>query len=415
MGYKAYADDDGMEYAFSGFATVQAAKTITGKNDGEVWDVPQDNWELSQFNKIGLRLDVDLKHNLDFAAQFVSYGRTDYSPMVDWLYVRYSFTPEINMSFGKTRIPLYMYSDVLDVGYAYQWIAPPPAVYGLDPLRANDGIQFNWVTSMGNNWYSDLTIWAGRAQQDIPELGDGASFTVDNSFGFAWDVEWEWLNLRAVYYGGKGSVKTPDLDLLNTAVNGLATTFGPAGIDLSEVQDRVSMEDRTIHFASVGANLDFGDYFFIGETTIVRTEDAPVYSDVNAFYLTAGYRLPANVTVSFTYSNNDDKADNKTFALYDEAIEPALGIIPNIPNLPAEQQAQLAQGVVGTGIGINALGKSGFKQENTYTLGARWDFHPMAATKFEYVIQDREKYNDLGTERFTVYPQAVRFSLDLVF
>ncbi|NRB41110.1 MAG: hypothetical protein HRU20_22000 [Pseudomonadales bacterium] len=95
---------------FSGFATVAYGKTVSDYEEGNFRD----------FNKFGLRLDADLQDDLTLTAQMTANGDDDYELDIDWLFATYYFTPSLALSVGKVRAPLFMYSDFLDVGYAYQ-------------------------------------------------------------------------------------------------------------------------------------------------------------------------------------------------------------------------------------------------------------------------------------------------------
>ncbi|NRB42266.1 MAG: hypothetical protein HRU20_27990, partial [Pseudomonadales bacterium] len=138
---------------FSGFASFVSAKAISDESEGALHGIDRDI-EYRDFNKLGLRMDADLRDNLTFTAQFKVHGANDYQPEVDWLFATYSFLPNLSLSVGKVRVPLYMYSDYLDVGYAYQWISPPYSVYGLPSFTSMEGAKLSWTADLGGDWSS---------------------------------------------------------------------------------------------------------------------------------------------------------------------------------------------------------------------------------------------------------------------
>ena len=152
---------------FAGFASFGYAKAIdedtktnpyTGQEASGLDGITEEG-EYRDYNKFGFRLDADLGDKLSFATQMFVDGTTDYDPSFDWIYINYAITPSVNVSVGRMILPLYMYSDYFDVGYAYQWIRPPDAVYGGgNNVKTGDGLRLTWRSDMGSSWSSLLTV-----------------------------------------------------------------------------------------------------------------------------------------------------------------------------------------------------------------------------------------------------------------
>ena len=71
--------------------------------------------------------------------QFVARGSNAWDLEAEWAYISFDASDERRLLFGRQRAPFYMYSDFLDVSYAYHWIKPPSGVYSL-PFDVFDGI-----------------------------------------------------------------------------------------------------------------------------------------------------------------------------------------------------------------------------------------------------------------------------------
>ncbi|CAA0116539.1 Uncharacterised protein [BD1-7 clade bacterium] len=396
LGSVSLAQAENVEVDFSGFASIVAAQTISG-SQGDLDNISTD-LELSSFNRLGLRFDVDLYQKLSFTVQFLAEGARDYEPQLDWLYVSYAFSPELRLTAGKTRLPLFLYSNVLDVGYAYPWIAPPYSVYGVPSVHSNEGLEFNYVTDLGHHWTSDLTIWAGQSTEQLQEL-EYQDLEIREAVGFAWAVEHDWLTLRAVYYTG---ITTTDLNNVQDAANllgaleaGLADLENIPGIDLSELREDIFWEDKRAHFVGLGTIMDFDQFFVIAEATSIDVNETIAVGDLISAYATGGYRVSDDWTVHLTFAYDYDKANDDVYSAYAKATR-AIAASPEV----AELGRTIEQAVEGYQSQIN----------KTFTLGARWDFHPNAAFKTEYIYEHTADY-DAPTRR----PQALRAAIDLVF
>jgi hypothetical protein len=395
FGSLAHADTfDDAKFNFAGFATFAYSKVLNEDKEGTLNDIDGDG-EYRDLNKLGLRLDVDLEDKLSFATQMVVRGENDYEPDFDWIYATYQMLPNLSVSLGKTTIPLYMYSDYLDTSYAYQWIAPPDAVYSSGTVKSNEGLSLNWMADMGGAWSSDLTVWAGSTDEPLAELS-GANIQVDDAIGAAWEVEREWLTLRAVYYQGKTSVDISGqaagvVTLVNNAIGG--------GFNLANESsyDALVWDNDDGQFLGFGLGLDFEHVFLTGEITQVNIDNNLAASELNSWYAMFGVRLPANWTVSLTYSEDDDKVN-------DDIAELIVADAVAFTGAPASAFAALADG-----INQEITQQQQYITKN-YVLGSRWDFHKSASFKMEYLVSEIE--SGLTPKR---KPNAFRIGMDLVF
>ncbi|CAA0120111.1 Uncharacterised protein [BD1-7 clade bacterium] len=407
---------------FSGFASVVFGQTFSDEKEGQVYDIPTD-LDLNGFNRLGLRLDADLQHKLSFTTQFIAFGSSDYEPKVDWLNVSYHFTPEISITAGRSRIPFYFFSSVVDVGYAYVWITAPEAVYQTEALRSVDGLTFRYTADMADDWTSDLSLWAGQTKQQLEEVGN-RDYTVEDLVGFAWSVNHEWLTLRATYATGLSNFDisgildvpftTPDgapndllganLDPTNEhTISSLRAAFAylaAQGIDndFSSVVEDITIKDKRTHWYSFGLMMEFDEVFIISEYSKLLIEDVLSYGNNDAVYATVGFNLPADLTLAFTYSYDNKQGDEAAINAFDKIASAA----------PQTAQAQTVVG--GTKAYLRGFEQGGSSQQNTFNITGRWNFHPQAALKMEYQLQDRRLFtNEMQ------HPQSLRAAVDIIF
>lgn len=423
---------------FSGFASIVYAKAVSDNKerpldgyiaeDGSIAGGISTNGNSRDFNRLGLRMDAELDDALSFTAQFVTKGANDYEPEMDWLFATYNIQPNLSVSVGKIRTPLFMFSDYLDVGYAYQWIAPPFSVYGAPTINSTEGVKLSWMAEMGEAWLSELQVWGGQSDETLEELG-GIDYTMENQFGLAWLVEHEWLILRAVYVQGQGTIETTSLsgldqniaginNLINsTAANPALAPFGLNAVDLTPVRDDVTFDNDKNAFYGVGAFFDFDDYFMGAEASRVKSDNSVPLGNLDSYYVITGVRLPADVTLSLTYSVDKDRHKKEIAEQYhDLTADFSAGLSAAIDSgvLPVESVEELQalqQGIIDveTAISSNVYAQQE-KDRKTYILGARWDFHSSAALKTEYMYQK----NTIGYNK-ELNPRAIRLGVDLVF
>ena len=301
------------DFDFAGFATFAYAKAITDADEGNVnngsitGEIPREG-EYRDFNKLGLRLDVDFEDqydNLSFAAQAIAYGREDYSPKFDWIYASYSFTPTIDVAVGKTRIPLFLYSDYIDVSYAQPWLSPPNVVYDRAVINTVDGINFNFASPISENWNMRVQAFYGEVREKLEGISStGGDVVVEgkDSLGTALTFDNDWFSVRAVYTEMLVSIDGTQVD----TVIGLMDTVGTAiSQDFSELTSAIDLDKDQQEYYSVGMTVDLDTFFGGLEATKSELEDNILIGDGReGYYIFLGTRLPAKWSLSLTYGKD---------------------------------------------------------------------------------------------------------------
>ena len=104
------------EIDWRGYATIAAGKTFDG---GQTYDNLTDELEMDQLSVVGLQGSSDLSDGLSATVQLVARGKNDFDPESEWAYVKYQFSDNADIKFGRLRALFYFYSEYLDVSYAY--------------------------------------------------------------------------------------------------------------------------------------------------------------------------------------------------------------------------------------------------------------------------------------------------------
>lgn len=400
----AYATDDTVDFA--GFASFAYSKVISGDKDGNHYNGTTSDGSERDFNTFGLRMNADLKENLTFTSQVIAKGEDDYEPEVDWMFVTLQLRPDLSISLGKTRLPLFMYSDYLDVGYAYQWVHAPYSVYGIPSFSNIDGIQLNYNFYLGDDWSSDLTIWSGTVDDPLPELG-GNNLLLDDAIGAAWSIERDWLTLRAVYFEGDataditGSLSPETRPIFNAVYNGVEA-LQTAGVIDHRVIDAIDVKRDPSQYLGLGVFMDFETVFVSAEATQILVDHTIAIGELNSAYVMAGVRLPDDWTLSLTFSRDVDLERDKAVREFNKQT----ATIQQTPAHPAFTDVMTVKaGLEGISKGAQTFDRK------AWALTARWDFSNSAAFKTEYSYARRE----VGGSQELEEPHALSIGLDLVF
>mgnify|MGYP000097250204 CR=1 FL=1 len=353
------------EITFNGFANIVAGQT-TSKNDslyGYTNDI-----DFKQDSLFALQASSDLGEGLSVTAQIISRGSDDWDPKFEWAYLTYQPNDNLRILAGRQRVPFYMYSDFLDVSYAYPWIRPPQGVYSLitDTFDGLGGI-YNWQTGE-----LDHTIHAiyGRTQDTQDLLGDSVDLDFKGMTGIAYTFNRDWLTLRAGYFQA-------DLNMPIASIELLGNGWKAAGF--TDIGDNVLVEEDRASFIEVGFQVDYDNFLVIGEYTKLDIKDT-MFPEEDSYYVMGGYRYN-EFLFHLTYGKDDDSLDNFVSHV-PTGVDPGLDVlIGGTSGFIASQQAD----------------------SKYYTAGMRWNFHDSASFKFEFTdYTDSQFGNDASLIRTAI-------------
>jgi len=339
------------EVNVNGFATM--AGGLTTSSDETLYGYDSDS-SFAQDSVMGIQISGDVGEGLTATAQLISRGSEDWNVEAEWAYISYEATDYLKILAGKQRSPYYMYSDYVDVDYAYHWITPPQGVYSL-PFDSTTGVGMHYTRPIGN-LDSTVQVVYGRNKKDL-DLG---ALETRNSFSLAWTLTYDWLTLRASHSAAELDIdisNTLDLNIkkINTLVNGWTFAGFP------ELADELLIAEEDVTFDEIGISIDYNNLLIVAELTQLKLGDT-FLSDQESSYISVAYRLE-KFTPHITYGRDEDTPETGTFAGVPWGVAPALDL------LRAKSEALVA---------------SQEEDSDYITVGVRWDFHDSAALKMEY-------------------------------
>lgn len=299
-------------------------------------------------NLLGLQVSGQVADKLTATAQMIARSGSDYDLTSEWAYLTYQVTDNSKIRAGRLRTPFYMYSDFLDVGYAYSWITPPNEVYYL-PFNGVDGIDFYSSSTLGV-FDTSLQVYFGG----FDEVDGDSTYATRNQLGFAGTIGKDWWTLRAAYHQAKLTVLNPDLAQL---AGGVIATGVFLDQDYTNNAAMILAEDDDVTFMQLGINIDTGRFVAAAEYVELDATDSILGKDVRS-YVMGGVRA-GDWLFHLTAAKSDD-----------EIATPEAGII-QIPQ--TEELISLIQGAAAANV----------TKRDVITLGARWDFTSSAALKFQ--------------------------------
>ncbi len=279
------ADGPGLQYGFSGFATVAVGRILGGTHDPEVnqgWNCPcfisdyaqggvyeDRGWTARPGSRVGLQgrlATEDQKYSL--TAQVVARGATE-SVRIEWLYGTVELDSRFTLQVGRKRLPLFLFSDVQDVGYALPWIHLPPQMYGWEVVNY-DGVNLLYREQAGN-WTLLANAFAGGET-----LRDAGYWRMYNGKESVTDSRWKGI------VGGELRANR-DWFVIRTLYMQSDTQSRARGIDPG------FSEAKRQRIYGLSLTADFGQLF--GGAELLAIDRKADYGRDNAQLLWAGYRM----------------------------------------------------------------------------------------------------------------------------
>lgn len=394
------------EITFSGYGSLVAGKVVGGQvdPDGEkefqvdFYDYAYYTEDLSMQpeSMIAVQARMDVMNNLVFTTQLVAKGADNFSPDIDWLYATYHFKDDLYLMAGRRNLPMYYFSEYMEVGYAYPWVRPPANLYWWEIT------QFNGLTLVKDfqlgAWNMSLSGFGGREEQTDIKSHDfwrnrgGYYFPPEGTYiaGTA-DVTWsgilgvnlaasnDWIDLRASYFKTKYETFADVMFFDDIDTNG-------DGIADKKLERRTNPNGTPIRSGS--SPLTSFDLDFIGLSGSFTTEYVTYLFDYNYVTYDDGYgsKFPTYL-VSATYNHN--------------VWQPYIGM--------SKASLELSKDYLGFGVGDA-------EEHQMVTVGLRYNFHSNASLKFQY-----DSFKDQGDRLpwydFSYHNDAklLSVSLDFVF
>jgi hypothetical protein len=257
---------------------------------------------------------------------------------VEWAYIYYDASDEFRLLAGRIRPTLFLYSDYLDVGYAYSWITPPDEVYAQANISNLDGGSVAYTLELDDYQFA-ITAYGGNSADKLPNPMPNSTSPLDVDYdsiiGGEISFSSDYAKLRAGYIQASVTENTT----------------------LGQVPDDLAMDETSAAFYGLGLSVDYEDILFAAEY-ISRDMDGTGAPDVTSYYAMLGYKI-GDFTPNYTYAVADSDMD----------FSSAQGTLPD--GKPVA-------------VVVNTIRAQNLDDRSSHTLGVRYDVNSQAALKLEW-------------------------------
>ena len=404
-------DDDFSVYGFVNLGVYykdQEYTTIESYEDGDPTFFEEDTM-------LGLQISKPLSERTSATVQTIARGDNDFNVETSLAFISHAITENTDLRAGRLRIPFFYYSEFLDVGYAYNWVRPTADVYAI-PFKDYDGIDLTHRFSMGNT-DAQLQINSGRRHKKIDLFGDdyeselnrinGISLTLfSGDFTHRIGYQQTEMNLELIsdpttdqaaaaaaqaeaakVLTAGGSAEQASLAAAGGALATYSQAEGYRRVDVAQAMARFvgnargfsadviedfDLDEKLARYFNIASTYDNGDFSMVLEATYLNY-DSGLLVDNFAWLGGMAYRF-GDLTLHATYSTSRDRVESGD-----------KGDLQKLLKLQGE--------------------------DDSVTIGMRYDLDAATALKFEATHHDEETNRGVAGRSANLY----RAALQLVF
>ncbi|MBV1871887.1 MAG: hypothetical protein KUG83_05010 [Gammaproteobacteria bacterium] len=352
--------------------TTESWGGITNKND------------FAAMSNIGIQISFSTTPYTSFTTQLVSRGEESWDMEAEWAYVSLTPTNTLTFRLGRQKVPLYLLSEYIEIGYANPWVYAPDEVYGITGDSTNDGFSVLY-TVPSNGWDSTVQAMWGSNEFTHPVVGNTSAKDV---LSLSITSIKESTTLRFGY-----TFLTAEIPTVIAPLPDIPSTLIRAGDTLL-----FEAENSAISYLSAGIIVDKPHWLIMSEAAQLKV--GGWFSDVSSAYLMTGYRFGKVMPhITIAKMKNTDSGARDGASVISASTGAALA-------LPGQLVGAIADGFV-------------VQNQTSYTLGARLELLPSVSVKTELShITDFE--GSIGRFNAAAAPTGdnvniLKFAIDAVF
>lgn len=297
------------------------------------------------FNDIsvaGLQFTMPLGEKFSATTQIIADGNDveKFDVRAAWAYLKYKPINDLSVKAGRIRNPLFMLSQYLNVGYAYNFVEPPQEVYQVVPVPNLTGVTADYKHTFSNGWYVETQPIFASTKEDVYISGASVESTFHDFVGASLAVGNKWLLLRGVAVTTKTSAESP----ASVVVSPTLTVTFPS---LSNVRS---------NFWGVGLQIEKDHFHFLSEYG-ARNLRNTIYGGLYGWYANVGYQL-GKFMPNITYAIHRSTHESDVAKFFSYSDDPAVAAV---------QRAVLEAGT--------------FEDQNSWTAGLRYNMSSHVALK----------------------------------
>lgn len=255
-------EDAGSRMRISGYMSAGVAYSDQNAVTADGQNAFENEFTYRTDSRAGVQFDYRLASEWTATLQLATAGKKDWSVDTEFAYLKWQAQDWLAIRAGRLRLPFFMYSEAINVGFTYPWARPPLGFY---------------ITSFAN--YEGMDALITFETGDFTHLLQPSIGTGDGTFPNGYDVKAR-DGYGLVYEITKGNLTGR---LQATQIN---TTLQNAPASIQSVLDEWARE--VVHYYTGGIRYDNGDLLVLTEFSRIDAEGRPS-RDIEAGYITLGY------------------------------------------------------------------------------------------------------------------------------
>jgi hypothetical protein len=318
--------DTNSTWKIQGFGTFGGAyqqnKEIGFRSDTRAKKSSRGDFSFATDTKLGLQLDVDLKNDFSVTIQGLTeqWDKDDAIARIEWANLKYNITNHSSFRVGRMRNSNFMYSDIQNVSYAYNWVRLPQEVYSTLPFRDYNGAELNYFRQF-NDYTLTAKLFYGYGKDEVitSPYSAASEVTLDYFKGIVLNLSTENFKIRTSYSQSYITFENISIDAYfnQTLPPQMQQTY-------NDLRQKYQIDKKLIEFYSIGLNYDYADFSIIGE--YIQLQNASMLPDTTAGYVSLAYQID-KFTPYLTIAQSD-RESNYENDLYvsDPGVDPTLNI-----------------------------------------------------------------------------------------
>lgn len=348
------------------------------------------SWQID--TRLGVQLEYKLNPTIDLVGQLVvrDHFKADLNSSTELAYIAVHPHPGVDVRVGRINYDAFLMSDHRNVGYAYTWVRPPLEFYGWIPIFSLDGIDAAYSLQSADAVWR-IKAQAGQSQFWIPVnsgIGGGYHFKADKLTSLSVTRHTAFWRLKAAHSRFTAANEVPLFAPLHAGLDQVAAASIPGvSMEAADLRKNLSFAGARISYTTIGAAYDDNTWLAQAELGY-SSSSVDVVPTSRMAYVSVGRRfgdwLPflmlSTSRPGATRTPANDWGATLNTSLRDRAVQTA---------------------------------NSMRIDQNTLSIGTRWDFHQQAALKLQW---DRTRSHPPGYGVWMRAPEAVgrKIRLDLV-
>lgn len=367
----AQADEFSDWFKVDGFGTVGAYKgnsSVAGvRTEQRQRTLSFKDWKFDGDTQASIQMTVNPQGSLKGVVQLISKKDVNGSnkPTVEWAYVAYPITSEIDFKLGRTVAPIFIMSDYRNLSYAQTTARPQSEMYQVNPITFQDGATARWDKKIGSG---NLQLEGFFGKTKVSVAGGDVDLNRVKGLSLKWGQD-SW-SVRGGYSWYNASINAPTVEANIATLRAIPTV---ACTNCGAVLNAIApTKGITATISTIGATYDDGEW--IGQAEWSKREtNSVVIVGVTGWNALLARRI-GDFTPFIGTGKFDMTGDKPTFA--PGAFAP--------PALRA-QLNYLNQSYLGTGDSSRTVN----------SIGVRWDFAKNLALKTQLEMA-KMKYPSVG-------------------